>query len=105
MIILNVLSKYNIQSFSDRKNVGIWVKDSNKLKKIGAIGIKVKKWIAYHGFSLNINNNLNEYNKIIPCGINDKVVTNLKLIKNQNYTKIKKEIILNFIRNLKKKVF
>ena len=103
--IIETLIKYNIQSFSDRKNVGIWVKDSNKFKKIGAIGIKVRKWIAYHGFSLNIDNNLNEYTKIIPCGIKDKEVTSLKLIKNQNYIKIKKEIVINFIKNLKKKVF
>lgn len=103
--IIETLKKYNIQSFSDRKNVGIWVKDSNKFKKVGAIGIKVKKWIAYHGFSLNINNSLNEYKRIIPCGIKDKKVSSLKLIKNQNYAKIKKEIVLNFIKNLKKKVF
>jgi len=103
--IIETLKKYNIQSFNDRKNIGIWIKNNKKLKKIGAIGIKVKKWIAYHGFSLNINNNLSEYTKIIPCGIKDKEITTLKLIKNQNYANIKKEIILNFIKNLKKKVF
>ena len=99
------MQKYNIKSFSDRKNVGIWVKDSNNFKKIAAIGLKVKKWIAYHGFSININNSLSEYRKIVPCGIKDKEITNLKLIKNQNYNKIKKEILLNFIKNLEKKVF
>jgi len=102
--IIETLKKYNIQSFNDRKNIGIWIKNNKKLKKIGAIGIKVKKWIAYHGFSLNINNNLSEYTKIIPCGIKDKEITTLKLIKNQNYANIKKEIILSFIKNLKKKV-
>ncbi len=102
--IIKTLKKYNIRSFSDRKNIGIWIKDDKKIKKIGAIGIKVKKWIAYHGFSLNIDNNLNEYKRIIPCGIKGKEITTLKLIKNQNYANIKKEIILSFIKNLKKKV-
>ena len=103
--IIQTLKKYKINSFSDRKNIGIWVNDKNKTKKIGAIGIKIKKWIAYHGFSLNINNSLHQYKKIIPCGIKDKGISNLKLIKNQNYMKIKDEIVLNFIKNLEKKVF
>ena len=103
--IMQTLKKYKINSFNDRKNIGIWVNDKNKTKKIGAIGIKIKKWIAYHGFSLNINNSLHQYKKIIPCGIKDKEVSNLKLIKNQNYMKIKDEIALNFIKNLEKKVF
>ena len=103
--IIQTLKKYKINSFSDRKNIGIWVNDKNKTKKIGAIGIKIKKWIAYHGFSLNINNSLHQYKKIVPCGIKDKEVSNLKLIKNQNYMKIKDEIVLNFIKNLEKQVF
>ena len=103
--IIQTLKKYKINSFSDRKNIGIWVNNKNKIKKIGAIGIKIKKWIAYHGFSLNINNSIHQYKKIIPCGIKNKEVSNLKLIKNQNYMKIKDEIVLNFIKNLEKKVF
>jgi len=103
--IIFTLKKYKINSFCDRKNIGIWVNDKNKTKKVGAIGIKIKKWIAYHGFSLNINNSLHQYKKIIPCGIKDKEMSNLKLIKNQNYMKIKDEIILNFIKSLEKKVF
>ena len=99
--IIETLKKYNINSFSDRKNVGIWVKKNNKTKKVAAIGIRVKKWVAYHGFSLNINNDLDSYKKIIPCGIKDKGIINLKLIKNQNYINIDKEIISNFIKNLK----
>jgi len=103
--IIQTLKEYKINSFSDRKNIGIWVNNKNKIKKIGAIGIKVKKWIAYHGFSLNINNSIHQYKKIIPCGIKNKEVSNLKLIKNQNYMKIKDEIVLNFIKNLEKQVF
>ena len=99
-VIIESLKKYNIYSFNDRKNVGIWTKNDNKIKKIGAIGIRIKNWVAFHGFSLNINNSLSEYKKIIPCGIKDKDVTNLRLIKNQSYKKIRDEIIYNFIKNL-----
>ena len=98
--IIETLKKYQINSFSDRENIGIWIKDKNKVKKISAIGIRIKKWIAYHGFSLNINNTLTGYKKIVPCGIKNKGITNLKLIKNQNYKNIKSEIVYNFIKNL-----
>ena len=62
--IIQTLKEYNIKAFSDSKNIGIWVKDKNKIKKVAAIGIRVRKWIAYHGFSINVNNNLEYYEKI-----------------------------------------
>ena len=99
--IIETLKEYKIQSYSDKKNIGIWINHDNQVKKVAAIGVRVKKWIAYHGFSININNNLNEYKKIIPCGIKDKKVTNLKQIKNQEYKNFEKKIIKNFIKNLK----
>ena len=70
------------------------------MKKIAAIGIRVSKWIAFHGFSININNDLSKYKKIIPCGIKDKGVTNLKSIKVQDYKELNNKIIDNFIKNL-----
>ena len=99
-IIIDTLREYKIQSFADRKNIGIWVKKKNKVKKIAAIGIKVKKWVAYHGFSININNNLKEYDKIIPCGIKNKGVTNLYEIKKQSYKNFNKILIKNFLKYL-----
>ena len=98
--IIETLKEYKINSFSDRKNVGIWVNHNNKIKKVAAIGIRISKWIAYHGFSINVNNDLEAYKKIIPCGIKDKTISNLISIKNQNYDKIKDKIIKNFIKNL-----
>ena len=71
--IINFLSIYKIQSKKDRKNIGIWVKD----KKIAAIGIRVSRWVAYHGCSINISNNLDQYLKILPCGLSNKKVTSL----------------------------
>ena len=49
---------------------------------------------------LNINNNLNQYKKIVPCGISDKEVTNLEIIRNQDYSSLENKIIENFILNL-----
>ena len=98
--IIDTLNEYSINSFSDPKNIGIWVNHEKKIKKIAAIGIRISKWIAYHGFSINVINNLENYNKIIPCGIKDKGVINLKLFKDQNYDQLSNKIIKNFIKNL-----
>ena len=99
--IISSLKNFGIKSFSDRKNIGIWVKTNKGNKKIAAIGIKVKKWITYHGFSININNDISFYNKILPCGLREKSITSLKKIKNQNYKNLDKEILKNLKNNLK----
>ena len=99
--IIDTLKTYNINTFADKKNIGIWYNDKSKIKKVAAIGIRVSKWIAYHGFSININNDLKKYNAIIPCGIKDKGVTNLQKIKDQDYKNLKDKIIENFILNFK----
>ena len=78
--IIQTLKFYKIETFPDKDNIGIWHKYNNEVKKIAAIGIRVSKWIAYHGFAININNDLENYKKIIPCGISDKGITNLKNI-------------------------
>ncbi len=99
--IIHSLKSFGINSFSDRKNIGIWAKLNNNDKKVGAIGIKVKRWIAYHGFSINVNNNISNYKKIVPCGIKDKGITTLKKINNRNYNKLSDVIIKNLVTNLK----
>ena len=99
--IIHSLKSFGIDSFSDRKNIGIWSKLKNKNKKVGAIGIKVKRWIAYHGFSINVNNDISNYQKIVPCGIKDKGITTLKKINNRNYNKLSDVIIKNLVTNLK----
>jgi lipoyl(octanoyl) transferase len=98
--IIESLSEYNIKSFGDPKNIGIWINDKNGTKKVAAIGVRVSKWIAYHGFAININNNLNKYKNIIPCGIIDKGVTNLKEVSDQNYNSLSDVIVNNFTKNL-----
>ena len=99
--IIETLKDYEIETFSDKDNIGIWHKKNNSINKVAAIGVRVKKWIAYHGFAININNNLEQYKKIIPCGITDKGVTNLININNNDYSDLDKLLIEKFISNLK----
>ena len=99
--IIQTLKFYKIEAFPDKDNIGIWHKYNNEVKKIAAIGIRVSKWIAYHGFAINVSNDLENYKKIIPCGISDKGVTNLKNIIDQDYSNLSDILIKNFISNLK----
>ena len=103
--IIETLNLYDIETFADKENIGIWYNDNSNIKKVAAIGVRVSKWIAYHGFSININNDLKKYDAIIPCGIKDKGITNLKQIKNQNYDELKNKLIEIFKTNLKNLIF
>jgi len=96
-IIIQFLKIYSIESCADKKNIGIWV----KRKKIAAIGIRVSRWVAYHGFSINIKNNLNEYKKIIPCGLDNEKITSLKNEK-KIPVKIRNNLKKVFLKNLSK---
>ena len=98
--IIDTLKFYGIETFADKENIGIWYNENNDIKKVGAIGVRVSKWVAYHGFSLNINNNLQKYKAIIPCGIKDKGLTNLKKIKDQDYSELENRLVKEFIFNL-----
>ena len=95
--IIEILSEYKIKSYPDKKNIGIWVNDKNNSLKIASIGIRVKKWIAYHGFALNVSNDLSKFDGIIPCGIKNKGVTSLKELGINNYKNIEKIIIKKFL--------
>ena len=95
---MEILKEYKIKSYTDNKNIGIWVGSKKNSMKIAAIGIRVKKWIAYHGFSLNISTDLSKYNKIIPCGIKDKGITSLKNIGVSNCNNINEIIINKFLK-------
>ncbi len=96
--VIDFLNIYKVNGKSDRKNIGIWVKN----KKISAIGIRVKKWIAYHGCSININNNLLDYKKIIPCGLDNKNITSLKELGIHEIDNVNKNLKIIFLKNLSK---
>jgi len=95
--IIEILLEYGIDSYADKNNIGIWVGDKEKSKKIAAIGVRVKKWIAYHGFAINVSNDLSKYNSIIPCGIKNKGVTSLKKLGVKDYSNIDKIIAKKFL--------
>ena len=95
--IIEILKEYKINSYTDKKNIGIWVGNPENLMKIAAIGIRVRKWIAYHGFSLNVTNDLSGYKKIIPCGIKDKGITSLKEIGVKDFSNLNKIIVNKFL--------
>jgi lipoyl(octanoyl) transferase len=96
--IIEFLDIFKIKGKNDKKNIGIWVNE----KKIAAIGLRVSSWVAYHGCSINFNNNLNQYLKIKPCGLDNQKVTSIynekkKLIKN-----VDNQLIKIFIKNINK---
>lgn len=89
--LINFLQEFNIEGFIRKNRVGIWVFENGQEKKIGAIGIKLTKWVSYHGFSLNIDPDLEKFENIVPCGISDFGITSLKNLKvdlNQDFNEI-----------------
>tara|TARA_B100000963_G_C22535372_1_gene629524 strand:+ start:253 stop:864 length:612 start_codon:yes stop_codon:yes gene_type:complete len=96
--IIDFLKLYKINARKDQKNIGIWVKN----KKIAAIGLRVSRWIAYHGCSININNNLKDYYKIVPCGLKNKNMTSIKSEKGHIPKNFEKKLVKIFLRNINK---
>ena len=94
--IIEFLKIYKIDAKKDKKNIGIWVED----RKIAAIGLRVSRWVAFHGCSINISNNLNEYLKIIPCGLDNKKVTSINNEKNSKPIKYERKLANIFKKNI-----
>ena len=86
--IIKSLKDIDVNAVNDKNHVGIWVKDKNSLKKISSIGLRVRKGITFHGISINLNPNLENFKGINPCGNDPKNVTSLEEIGLKN--KIKK---------------
>jgi lipoyl(octanoyl) transferase len=74
-VIINTLAHFNIKGETREGRVGVWVKRPDKGEgyedKIAALGLRVSKWVTYHGIGLNIDPNLSHFNAINPCGIQD----------------------------------
>ena len=94
--VIEFLKIYKILAKTDKKNIGIWVND----KKIAAIGIRVSRWVAFHGCSINISNNLNQYLKIIPCGLSNKKITSIFQEIGAQPKDFEKELADIFIKNI-----
>ena len=96
--IIEFLRLHSIRAYPDRKKIGIWVKGN----KIAAIGLRISRWIAYHGCSININNNLSQYLKIVPCGLDNSKITSIHKEKKKLIKNINQKIIKIFLKNIKK---
>jgi lipoyl(octanoyl) transferase len=96
--IIEFLKILKIDAKKDKKNIGIWVKE----KKIAAIGLRVSRWIAFHGFSINISNNLKEYLKVFPCGLDNKKITSVYSEKKIVPKNFEKNLANIFIKNINK---
>tara|TARA_B110000438_G_scaffold69048_1_gene69315 strand:+ start:18125 stop:18844 length:720 start_codon:yes stop_codon:yes gene_type:complete len=97
--VIMTLHEFGISSGRVKGLTGVWVNiDTNKPKKICAMGVKSSRWVTMHGLALNVSTDLNYFNNIIPCGINDKEVTS---IENELNKKIKLEEVENkMLKNL-----
>ena len=104
--IIDTLRLYDISGFTIKGETGVWVNKDEKLKKICAFGIRASRWVTMHGFSLNVNTDLDKFNYIIPCGITDKGVTSISEIKNEiiDIDKLKRRIIESFAKNFKAEI-
>lgn len=92
--VIRFLARFDIEGFIRKDRVGIWVMENGLEKKIGAIGIKVKKWVTYHGLAINIDPNLKAFDNIVPCGISNFGVTSLQKLGidlNQDFEQILKD--------------
>lgn len=106
---IDVLREFNIEAQTFPNRIGIWVTKNQKTKldkeeKIGAIGLRVKKWIVYHGLSFNIDPNLNYYNNIDPCGLSEYSVTSLKklgiTLSTHKFDELYLKFFLKHLKNL-----
>ena len=94
--IIEFLKFLKINAKKDKKNIGIWVKE----RKIAAIGLRVSRWVAFHGFSINISNNLKEYLKIVPCGLDNKKITSVYSERKIIPKNFDKKLVNIFIKNI-----
>ena len=88
-LIILTLSDFNIDGLRIKNQPGVWVNTNNRFDKIAALGIRISSWITYHGISINLNPNLEEFKNIVPCGIKDSGITSLyKLNKKVSFEEL-----------------
>jgi len=91
--VIATLKEFDVESGRIRGLTGVWLdwEDAGKARKICALGVKTSRWVTMHGLAMNVNTDLNYFNHIVPCGIQDKSVTSLKkeLNSNQDLAKVK----------------
>ena len=76
--VIATLGKLDIEARREPGRIGIWTDDAGQEAKIGAIGIRVRRWVSFHGFSVNIAPDLSHFSGIIPCGLSEFAVTSIE---------------------------
>lgn len=97
--IIKTLAEYGIKAGRSKGETGVWLDEGNsKARKICAFGVRCSRWVTMHGWGFNVNADLDYFNNIIPCGINDKAVTSLhtELGKKVDMAEIKEKLKKNF---------
>ena len=89
--VIKILADFGIKADLKKGMVGIWVGD----KKVAALGIKLKKWVSYHGIAINIDPDMAGFRNIVPCGIKEFGVTSMREILDE---KIDEEKFLNSVK-------
>lgn len=99
--VIAFLQEFGVKGEIKKGRVGIWVEHDGKEEKVAAIGIKVKKWVSYHGIAINVNPDLAAFQNIVPCGIKEFGVTSLeklgKLKTNINTNAVIRKSFENFV--------
>lgn len=72
------LARLGIAAFTSPVGTGIWVRRNGEEAKIGAIGIRVRRWVSYHGLAINVSTDLSHFEAIVPCGIADRSVARIQ---------------------------
>ena len=99
--VIDTLTEYNIQSGRLPGYTGVWLDAENeKARKICALGVRCSRWVTMHGFAFNVNTDLDYFNNIVPCGIDDKAVTSMKkeLKKEVDMQQVKKVLVNNIVK-------
>lgn len=78
--VIAALARAGVEAFAVPGRVGIWTLDRGREAKIGAIGVRVKRWVTLHGFSVNLQPDLSHFGGIVPCGLGDAGVTSLQAL-------------------------
>ena len=97
--VISILEQNGIIAKMDDENIGIWIEDNKLKKKIASIGIKLRKWVSYHGVAININPDMKFFDYILPCGISNCTMTSMELEKGRlfNYKQLDQIIKEKFL--------
>ncbi len=100
-ILIHTFNHFQLNVYAHRERIGLWIDTDGREEKIGAIGLKVKKWISLHGVAINIDTDLSYFNGIIPCGLANYNVTSIRKIRE---TVTLEEFDKEFLKNFQSKI-